>query len=427
MSGGIRLTRGWGLFALVVLGLMLIGLIAALITVRQVRAGLPSVESLRELQLSEPLRVYTRDGQLIGEFGTERRALMRYEELPPHLVEAFVAAEDERFFSHGGIDLFGLARAALNLALTGQKAQGGSTITMQLARNVFLSSEKTYTRKFRELAYAAKMKPGNGWSKEKILESYLNTIYFGRGAYGLQAASKAYFNVNAKDLKVEQAALLAGLVRGPSLYEPTTHLADATGRWNYVLDGMVQTGSLTQSERASMQYPKVYPQPAAAVETPGPNGLIKRQVMAELNKLNISEQQVRTEGLKITTTIDPKAQNAAVQADRLMTSAREEVAAQLDSPPQVGHQSGVDRVLADREHHRPDVELVTRSAGDAFGLLGQLFGDGGNRLLQRGGQVVGHLGQRLVVRRLGGGQRGHRLEVQMVIVIVADDHGVDRG
>lgn len=311
MSGGIRLTRGWGLFALVVLGLMLIGLIAALITVRQVRAGLPSVESLRELQLSEPLRVYTRDGQLIGEFGTERRALMRYEELPPHLVEAFVAAEDERFFSHGGIDLFGLARAALNLALTGQKAQGGSTITMQLARNVFLSSEKTYTRKFREILLAQAIEAE--LSKEEILELYLNKIFLGERAYGVGAASRVYFNVPPEALSLAQAATLAGLPKAPSRDNPIANPQRALERRNYVLGRMADAGFIDSAAREDARAE------AMVVSPYRPTLDLDAHYAVEMARAIVFErfgEAAYTDGLRVITTLDAAEQAAAVKAVR---------------------------------------------------------------------------------------------------------------
>lgn len=151
--------------------------------VRHFQRDLPSVAELRDLQLSVPLRVLSRDGVLIGEFGAERRALLAYNEFPPLLVRAFLSAEDERFFEHGGVDMQGLLRAALRFLRTGQKSQGGSTITMQLARNVFLSSEKTFTRKFREILLSFKIE--RELSKEEILELYLNKIFLGERAYGV--------------------------------------------------------------------------------------------------------------------------------------------------------------------------------------------------------------------------------------------------
>ena len=150
---------------------------------------LPDVAEIRELPLQVPLRVYTADGKLIGEFGAERRAPLRYDEMPQNLTRAFLAAEDDRFFEHPGVDYQGLLRAAWSLLLTGRKSQGGSTITMQLARNFFLSNERTYTRKFKEILLALQME--QELSKEQILETYLNKIYLGNRAYGVGAAARS--------------------------------------------------------------------------------------------------------------------------------------------------------------------------------------------------------------------------------------------
>ena len=158
---------------------------------------LPPVEEIRELPLQVPLRIYTADGQLIGEYGAERRAPLNYEEIPPRLIQAFLAAEDDRYFEHPGVDYQGLLRAAWQLALTGRKSQGGSTITMQLARNFFLSNERTYTRKIKEILLALEME--EQLSKEQILETYLNKIYLGNRAYGVGAAAQVYLAMPVAD------------------------------------------------------------------------------------------------------------------------------------------------------------------------------------------------------------------------------------
>src|SRR5262249_44058283 len=157
--------------------------IAGFAVVVMVGRTLPDVETIRDLRLEVPLRVFARDGQLIGEFGAERRAPLKYAEVPDQLIHAFLDAEDERFFEHPGVGWQGLVRAAFKLAATGEKAQGGSTITMQLARNVFLSSEKTYGRKLREILLAIRIE--NELTKEQILETYLNKIFLGSRAYGV--------------------------------------------------------------------------------------------------------------------------------------------------------------------------------------------------------------------------------------------------
>ncbi|MCK5755436.1 MAG: penicillin-binding protein, partial [Mycobacterium sp.] len=188
-----------------------------------------------------------------------------------------------------------------------------STITQQYVKNALVGDERSYTRKFKELAIATKM--SNEWSKDDIMAAYLNTIYFGRGAYGVSAAAKAYFNKDITQITVPEAAVLVSSIRSPSYYDPATNPAAAQERWRYVLDGMVTIGALTPQDEASLKYPQVAtPRDTSGNVTSGPNGLIKQQVLAELNSLNISEQDVQTEGLKITTTIDPQVQRSLVSA-----------------------------------------------------------------------------------------------------------------
>ena len=224
-------------FALI--GLLFIGRLYLVLT-------LPSVETLRELQLSVPLRVLTSDGQLIEEFGAERRALIKFADIPEPVAQAFIAAEDSNFYEHGGVDYWGLVRASLKLIATGEKAQGGSTITMQLARNVFLSSEKTFTRKFREILLAQKIE--KELSKDEILELYLNKIYLGERAYGIAAAARIYFDKDLKNISLSEAAVLASLPKAPSANNPVKNPARAIERRNYVLRRMHELDFITKEQ-----------------------------------------------------------------------------------------------------------------------------------------------------------------------------------
>ncbi|GAC50011.1 transglycosylase domain-containing protein [Gordonia aichiensis] len=298
-----------GILGGLVPAVILIGILAFAITYAMV-----SVPSPGDIKQNQVALITDSTGKTLAKVVPPEgnRTDVKITDIPTSMQDAVIAAEDRQFRSNEGFSVSGIGRAVLGRFTNNSDAGGGSTITQQYVKNALVGDEHSYERKFKELAIATKM--SGQWSKDDIMAAYLNTIYFGRGAYGVSAASQAYFRKDVSKLTPEESAVLAAAIRSPSYYDPAVDKVASEGRWNYVLDGMVQIGSLKQSERASMQYPKVYPQPAAAVETPGPNGLIKRQVMAELNKLNISEQQVRTEGLKITTTIDPKAQNAAVQA-----------------------------------------------------------------------------------------------------------------
>jgi len=170
------------------------GLVIAAAAYLYITPQLPPIGRLKEVQLQVPLRVYAADGELIAEFGEQRREPVRYADLPQAVIDAILATEDDRFFEHPGVDYHGLVRAAVKLISTGQKRQGGSTITMQVARNFFLSSEKTYIRKLKEILLALKIE--RYLSKQEILELYLNKIYFGHRAYGIAAAAQVYYGVS---------------------------------------------------------------------------------------------------------------------------------------------------------------------------------------------------------------------------------------
>ncbi len=204
--------------------------------------GLPSVEDLKNIRLQTPLRVYTRNGRLIGEFGEKRRIPVAMTQIPPPMVNAFLAAEDDRFFEHPGVDYAGLTRAAIKLIETGEKKQGGSTITMQLARNYFLTSERTYIRKIKEIFLALLIERQFG--KEEILQLYLNKIFLGHRAYGVGAAAEVYYGADIRDLKLEQIAMIAGLPKAPSIYNPLSNPELAIKRRNYVLGRMLELGMI---------------------------------------------------------------------------------------------------------------------------------------------------------------------------------------
>jgi len=178
------------------------------------KSELPSTENIRQVQLQVPLRIYSADHQLIAEYGEQRRLPVTYEEVPEKMRQAFLAAEDHNFFHHMGVDPTGLARAAVQLAITGERSQGGSTITMQVARNFYLSSKRTYTRKIREIFLAMHIE--NELSKQEILELYLNKIYLGHRAYGIGAAAQVYYGKTIDQLSLAETAMVAGLRKAPS-------------------------------------------------------------------------------------------------------------------------------------------------------------------------------------------------------------------
>ncbi|XJF12940.1 transglycosylase domain-containing protein [Mycobacterium sp. AMU20-3851] len=248
------------------------------------------------------------------------RVDVKIDQIPVHVRDAVMAAEDRDFYDNPGFSFTGFARAFLNnLFGGGSGLQGGSTITQQYVKNALVGDERSgvggLVRKAKELVISTKM--SGEWSKDQVLESYLNIIYFGRGAYGISAASRAYFDKPVEQLNVAEGALLAALIQRPSTLDPAVDPEGAADRWNWVLDGMVEIGALPPADRAAQVFPPtVAPDFAStANQTTGPNGLIERQVTRELLELfDITEQTLNTEGLQITTTIDPQAQQAAEEA-----------------------------------------------------------------------------------------------------------------
>ncbi|MDY3128227.1 MAG: transglycosylase domain-containing protein [Corynebacterium sp.] len=242
------------------------------------------------------------------------RSHVTLEQIPDSVENAVLAAEDREFWTNSGFSFTGFARAALGQITGNDTAGGGSTITQQYVKNTLVGNDISYVRKARELVYSIKMT--NEWSKEEILNAYLNTVYFGRNAYGVQAASNAYFNKDVEQLTAEEGALLAGVIQAPSAWDPAINPEQAEQRWNYVLDGMVETGALDQAQRQDMTMPATRnpSEYSAYTEASGANAHIKNRVVDELGTLGISEEDITTRGLRITTTIDMTVQNASVDA-----------------------------------------------------------------------------------------------------------------
>ena len=230
--------------------LVLIGALAAVLgaggAYLHLTPTLPSAETLREVRLQVPLRVLTRDGRVIAEFGEQLRTPLEFDQVPERMIQAFIAGEDDRFYEHPGVDWEGLLRAALHLILTGEKGPGGSTITMQVARNFFLGREKTYTRKLKEILLALKIE--SGFTKDEILELYVNKIFLGHRAYGVGAAAQVYYGRPISELTLAQFAMIAGLPKAPSKFNPVTNPERAMVRRNYVLRRMLELGYVGKAE-----------------------------------------------------------------------------------------------------------------------------------------------------------------------------------
>src|ERR1700740_2071576 len=228
--------RRWLLYlGSVLLGLGIVGGLLGAFVLALLYPTLPSLESLTDYQPQIPLRIVSAEGDLLGEFGEERRAIVTIAEVPDVMINAILAAEDERFYSHGGVDYLSVLRAAASNVASGTQ-QGAGTITMQVARNFFLTREKTITRKLREVLLAWKIEAN--LSKDEILQLYVNQIFLGQRAYGFAAASQIYFGKPLKDVTPAEAAMLAGLPKAPSAYNPVTNPKRAKTRQLYVLRRM---------------------------------------------------------------------------------------------------------------------------------------------------------------------------------------------
>ncbi len=272
---------------------------------------LPSLDALTNYQPKVPLRIYTADHVLIGEFGEERRSLVRFQDIPDVQKKAVLAIEDYRFYEHGGVDFVGILRAGVADILHGGARQGASTITMQVARNFFLSSEKTYTRKIYEMLLAYKIE--RALTKDQILELYMNQIYLGQRAYGFAAAARVYFGEDLKDVTLAQAAMLAGLPKAPSAYNPIVNPKRAKVRQEYILKRMLELGYITQA-----QYQQAIDEPIRT-RTPGNQYQVHGEYVSEMVRQMMYAQykdETYTRGLTVTTTINAADQEAAYQAVR---------------------------------------------------------------------------------------------------------------
>ena len=272
---------------------------------------LPDAAELRDIRSQLPLAVYSRDGKLIAQIGEQRRVPVDWDEIPPLLIDAFLAAEDDRFFEHPGVDWQGLVRAAASNVSAGGVREGGGTITMQLARNTVLTSERTLRRKLKEVFLALQLE--REFSKQEILTLYLNRIFLGQRAYGVGAAAQVYFDKRPADLTLAEAALIAGLPRSPSLDNPVASVARAQDRRAYVLRRMVETGKITAAEReAAAAVPIVAHMHGPVVELDAPY----IAEMARIEMVRMYGDDALREGFRVTTTVDSRLQVAADAAAR---------------------------------------------------------------------------------------------------------------
>jgi membrane peptidoglycan carboxypeptidase len=313
--------RGWRRFipswklvlgTIVSLGIMAASAFAVVFAVAYYRTEIPEQNEVAAAQTSI---VYWSDGESeLARLGDTNRISVPNEEIPEHVRYAVLSAEDRNFYEHWGFDVVGLLRAVWS-NLTSGSQQGGSTITQQLAKNAYLTSEKTYLRKFNELVLAVKLEVTR--TKDEILDDYLNTIFYGRGAYGIETAAESYFREQSRDLTLGQGAVLASVINAPALYNPDTEdgLENLQNRYEYVLNGMVDEGWLEAAERdeALADFPKISKR-RTSERFGGTNGYLLRAVNDELLDSGFTDSQIESGGLRVTSTFDKKDQKAAVEA-----------------------------------------------------------------------------------------------------------------
>ncbi|MET0279495.1 MAG: transglycosylase domain-containing protein [Steroidobacteraceae bacterium] len=293
-------------------GLLLVTGFALACSFVYIAPSLPTAATMHNVELSVPLRVYSRTGGLMSQIGEQRRIPVRYEDIPPLVRQAVLAAEDDRFFQHSGLDWMGVARAVLKVAVSGSAKQGGSTITQQAARNMFLSLDKTLRRKLAEVFVTYRME--RDFTKEQILATYLNVIFFGQRSYGIAAAAETFYGKRLEDLSVAQAATLAGIIQLPSRYNPVTNPKGAEMRRAYVLDRMTKVGYIDAATAAKASREPVASRgfaPLTDVDAPYVAELARQEIVRRFGEAAVNG------GYKVFTTLDGRLQAAASRAVRV--------------------------------------------------------------------------------------------------------------
>ena len=339
--------RGWILkllWTIIGIGVIIAGIVGVMIIT--IYPKLPSMDELRNYQPKLPLQVYSADGVLLGQFGQEHRIFVSFPNTPKLLINAILSAEDERFYEHGGIDVLGVIRAALGNIVSGHLQSGASTITMQVARNFFLTTQKTFSRKFNEVLLSYKME--QSLSKDQILSLYINQIYLGQRAYGFAEAAETYFGKPLDKLTIAEYAVLAGLPKAPSAYNPVVNPKRSHEREMYVLGRMLKHGYITQE-----QYDVAIAQPIITVKGSVKDATDTGSYIAEMARQYLYPtygDAVYTQGFKVYTTINSKYQQAAYIALRKgiinfdMTRGYQGVEQQLSLTDSSGDNSTPDQV-----------------------------------------------------------------------------------
>lgn len=305
----VRMFRLSGRYLLAFVTVFIVLVMVAAGFIATIETQLPDVEVLKDVHMQVPLRVYSREGLLISEYGSSRLMPISLNEVPKPLIQAILSTEDQRFYSHPGVDFIGLFRAAKVVLGTGQKSQGASTITMQVARNFFLTHKKTYIRKIREILLALKIE--RSFSKDKILELYLNKVYFGNRAYGVAAAASVYYGKTLDQLTIAEMGMIAGLPQAPSKNNPIIRPKEAVQRRNHVLLRMLGTGAITRDQyrQAIVELDKAsYHGPQLGVNAPYVGEMVRQFMVQQYG------EQVYDKGYAVFTTISAPLQKAADRA-----------------------------------------------------------------------------------------------------------------
>ena len=306
------MTRWWHYLLAAIMIMAVSAVAVATLATALIYPSLPSLDSLTDYRPKQPLRIYTEDGALISEFGEERRKVVHLKETPLFLRQAILAAEDERFYQHGGVDTLGVLRAAIANLVSGGAKEGASTITMQVARNFFLSSEKTLRRKLNEALLAIKIE--HVLSKDEILELYINHIYLGQRAYGFAAAARIYFGKPLENLSLAEAAMLAGLPKAPSAYNPVVNPKRAKARQLYVLGRMKALGYISQADfdkAKEQRLPLKYSPLTFEVEAPHLAELVRQRMQQKYG------DSIYVSGMKVYTTLRKLDQRAALEGAKI--------------------------------------------------------------------------------------------------------------
>lgn len=342
------------LFIKLILALSLLFFIAAGVAYFFLAPKLPDTKTLKETQLQIPLRIFSSEGLLMAEFGEKRRIPVGYSDIPQPLIHAFLASEDDRFYQHPGVDYQGIIRAVYSLLTTGSKSQGGSTITMQVARNFFLSNEKTYLRKLNEIILALEME--QVLTKDEILTLYLNKIYLGNRAYGVGAAANTYYGKTLENLTLAEMAMIAGLPKAPSRFNPIANPERAIIRRNYVLRRMWEVGYISEQDyldASDAPVTALYHGREIEVYAPYVAEMVRTKLMSDFG------EEIYTHGLNVYTTIRAEHQQAA--NDALQT-------ALLAYDRRHGYRGAIDSITAEAELSE-DLITTALNKHDAIGPL----------------------------------------------------------